>query len=328
MHLIFCFGDQEFVEKLTRRKAYFKCPVVFVGNRAKLEHNKKMKPLMDYYLDVPIYGSKIFNIIAQAKSIEEKHNPMNDEEEQKRYNGKILVAEDNINNQLLIKLILEEIGLNVVIVENGQLAVDKYKEEEFDLVFLDINMPVMDGLGALKHIRAYESEVGKRTPLVALTANSIIGDSDKYLKEGMDHYLSKPINNKALAKVLELHLNKEDETVVEINTDNIITKVSTDSLDINKISEKLGVGENIAQMVINKFRANIVNDLNEMNDILKNEDQEEIFQKAHYLKNSCLNVALEDVCNLLMQLEDRELSIAEKSKIFKRIEENITNNII
>ena len=208
--LIFCFGDPEFAEKLERRKKYFNCPVVFVGNKIKIENHPKLISLMDYYLDVPIYGSKIFNIIAQAKSIEENHVIVNQKKDRNKYNGKILVAEDNINNQLLIRIILEKFGLNVVIVGNGKLAVERYKKEKFDLIFLDINMPVMDGLEAIKHIRIYEQEVEMYTPTVALTANSIKGDKDKYLKEGMDNYLSKPINTDELLKILDLYLHIEN----------------------------------------------------------------------------------------------------------------------
>ena len=208
--LIFCFGDPEFAEKLERRKKYFNCPVVFVGNKIKIENHPKLISLMDYYLDVPIYGSKIFNIIAQAKSIEENHVIVNQKKDRNKYNGKILVAEDNINNQLLIRIILEKFGLNVVIVGNGKLAVERYKKEKFDLIFLDINMPVMDGLEAIKNIRIYEQEVEMYTPTVALTANSIKGDKDKYLKEGMDNYLSKPINTNDLLKILDLYLDIEN----------------------------------------------------------------------------------------------------------------------
>ena len=78
---------------------------------------------MDYYLDVPIYGSKIFNIMAQVKSIEESHTLIDQVKSKNKFTGKVLVAEDNTNNQLLIRIILEKFGLNVQIVENGKLGV-------------------------------------------------------------------------------------------------------------------------------------------------------------------------------------------------------------
>ena len=133
-----------------------------------------------------------------------------EEIQESKYSGKILVAEDNTNNQLLIALVLEEFGLDVVIVDNGKMALDEIKKEKFDLIFLDINMPVMDGIEALKHIKTYEQKLSIKTPAIALTANSIKGDKEKYLEYGMDDYLSKPIRNAELSKILKQYLkNKE-----------------------------------------------------------------------------------------------------------------------
>ena len=205
--LIFCFGDPQFYEKLSRRKERFKCPVVYVGNMDKINNNNIMKPLMDYFLDVPIYGSKIFNIIAESKLIEKDvQKTENKIETKENFSGQILVAEDNPNNQLLIKIVLQKLGLDVTIVENGQLAVEKYQNEKYDLIFLDINMPVMDGLTALKLIREYEKEIQIYTPIVALTANTINGDREKYIDEGMDNYLSKPLERNQLISILNLYL--------------------------------------------------------------------------------------------------------------------------
>ena len=206
--LIFCFGDPVLFEKLLGRKDRFKCPVVYVGNMDKINNNNKMKPLMDYFLDVPIYGSKVFNIIAESKLVENDVQKIEKkiESKEEHFSGKILVAEDNPNNQLLVKIILEKLGLDVTIVENGQLAVEKYQNEEFDLIFLDINMPIMDGLTALKHIREYEKENQKYTPIIALTANTINGDKEKYIDEGMDNYLSKPFDKNQLITILNLYI--------------------------------------------------------------------------------------------------------------------------
>lgn len=204
--LIFCFGDSQFYNKLKERKNRFNCPVVFVGNIEKLNNNI-MKHLMDYFLDVPIYGSKIFNIIAEAKSIEKNNQII--EETNKKYKGKILVAEDNANNQLLMEIILNDLGLDVTIVENGKVAFERYKENLYDLIFMDINMPIMDGIETLKVIKKYEKEYQKtHTPIIALTANAIQTDKEKYIEDGMDGYLSKPIVNAELIKLLDLYLDK------------------------------------------------------------------------------------------------------------------------
>lgn len=311
--LIFCFGDPEFYEKLSNRKKHFKCKAVYVGNIDKINNNNIMKPLMNYFLDVPILGSKISNIIKELKSTEESCEIIEEENIDKIYKGNVLVAEDNSNNQLLIKLILEKFGLNVTITQNGQIALDEYKKNNYDLVLMDINMPIMDGLTALKHIREYELTTNTYTPVVALTANTLKGDKEKFIQSGMDYYLSKPIQNDELIDILELCLNKENNLLVPIN------KINTEL-----ISQRLGISENIAQAISKRFLENIHKELAEFEIVVENADKKEISQKAHYLKNSCLNVCLDDISALLQELENNEnLNLLDMQKKFQKIKKLI-----
>ena len=311
--LIFCFGDPEFYEKLSKRKTRFQCPAVYVGSMEKINNGNIMKSLMNYFIDVPIYGSKISSILKELKSNEKTIDITKDENNTpKTYKGNILVAEDNTNNQLLMKLILEELGLNVILAENGQVAVDRYKEKTFDLVLMDINMPIMDGLTALKHIREYELTVNQYTPVVALTANTLKGDKERYIDSGMDYYLSKPIQNSELINILELCLNKE-----------VKSDTSTNKINLELISQRLGVSENIAIAISKRFLENIQKELADFEVIIDNENKEEISQKAHYLKNSCLNVCLDDISSQLEELENNEninqLDILEKFHRIKKL---------
>lgn len=123
--------------------------------------------------------------------------PNNDEETNVlREDLRILVAEDNPVNQKLTLLLFENLGYHIDIAENGLLAVKAAQNKKYDLVFMDIQMPQMDGVEASKYIHA---DHGKNAPIIiALTANAMEGDRDKYIKEGLDDYLSKPINVKEL----------------------------------------------------------------------------------------------------------------------------------
>lgn len=116
---------------------------------------------------------------------------------------RILVAEDNVVNQKLVRVILERSGHVVTLVENGQEALEKMKDTEFDIILMDVQMPVMDGTEATKQIRQLQK--GNNVPIVALTAHAMQGDREKYLAAGMDAYVSKPIDrNKLLETILEL----------------------------------------------------------------------------------------------------------------------------
>jgi len=117
---------------------------------------------------------------------------------------KVLVAEDHIINQKLIKNILNGFDIIVDIANNGEEAVKQYKEECYDMIFMDIQMPIMSGVEATKKILEYEKENSlEHTPIVALTANVIESDKDKYLNSGMDRYLKKPIEVEELVGIIE-----------------------------------------------------------------------------------------------------------------------------
>lgn len=122
----------------------------------------------------------------------------------RKYNANILIAEDNEINQKLMKHTLNSFEMNVTIVENGLLALEARKANDFDLVFMDISMPVMDGVEATKQIKQYETENGlKHIPIVAVTANALKGDREKFMGAGLDEYCTKPIKKDILAGMLD-----------------------------------------------------------------------------------------------------------------------------
>ncbi len=126
--------------------------------------------------------------------------------EQKDLYGKVLIAEDVAINQKLLKVLLAQKGFDCVFANNGLELVDIFHERynEFDVVFVDINMPLMDGVEALEKISLFKKQSNIiEIPIVALTANAIEGDKQRYLEIGFDGYLSKPINNEALQQILE-----------------------------------------------------------------------------------------------------------------------------
>ena len=127
-----------------------------------------------------------------------------------RSSAKILVAEDNAINQLVVKKLLELLGADVTMVENGKLAVTQVRERhaDFDLVLMDCQMPVMDGFEATRQIRAWErtQTLSRAMPIVALTANALAGDREACLAVGMTDFVSKPITRAALADVLARYL--------------------------------------------------------------------------------------------------------------------------
>jgi CheY-like chemotaxis protein len=113
-------------------------------------------------------------------------------------NLRILVAEDNTVNQRIAVRILEKLGWKVTSVSNGQEVLDILNKQTFDVVLMDDNMPVLNGMEALQVIRREEKQTGLHVPIIAMTANAMAGDRERYLSSGMDGYVSKPIDRHLL----------------------------------------------------------------------------------------------------------------------------------
>ena len=124
-----------------------------------------------------------------------------------RLQGSVLVVEDTIDNQKLIELYLTDVGATVTIVENGALAVEICKKEKFDLIFMDMQMPVMDGVTAIGNIRKFD----EKTPIISLTANAMKSDADKCTSAGANDFLSKPIDTNKFSHILQQYLNTNIE---------------------------------------------------------------------------------------------------------------------
>ena len=116
---------------------------------------------------------------------------------------RILLAEDNQVNRRLVELLMRRHGHEVVSVEDGRLAVAQVRQQKFDLVLMDVQMPEMDGLEATRQIRALERAVGGRVPILALTANAMKGDQDVCIEAGMDGYIPKPFEAERLLSAVE-----------------------------------------------------------------------------------------------------------------------------
>jgi CheY-like chemotaxis protein len=123
----------------------------------------------------------------------------------RREQTRVLVVEDNAVNQRLARALLERAGFVPTVADNGAIALDLIDEEDFDVVLMDCQMPVMDGFAASRAIRARESEAGagRHLPIIAMTANAMDGDAERCLEAGMDAYMSKPISAELLYRTLD-----------------------------------------------------------------------------------------------------------------------------
>jgi PAS domain S-box-containing protein len=114
----------------------------------------------------------------------------------------VLIAEDNNVNQRLAVVMMQKLGHYTTVVTNGVDAVAKWKEGQFDLILMDVQMPELDGYEATRRIRSHELSTGTRIPIIAMTAHAMSGDRERCLEEGMDDYISKPVRREALEEAI------------------------------------------------------------------------------------------------------------------------------
>jgi signal transduction histidine kinase len=124
---------------------------------------------------------------------------------------RVLAAEDNPTNQMVLTTIIQIFGADLTLVDNGQAAVEAWKDGDFDVILMDIQMPVLDGVGAARAIRAAElSERRSRTPIIALSANAMVHQVKEYMAAGMDGHVAKPIELPKLHAALETALSARE----------------------------------------------------------------------------------------------------------------------
>jgi len=163
---------------------------------------------------------------------------------------KALVVEDNPTNLKMIVKILDNIGITSDIATNGKEAVEMYKSGSYNIIFMDIQMPIMNGVDATKMIIEYEKENNlPHTPVVAVTTNSLKGDRERYLREGLDEYIAKPIDlNKFITVLKQFFKTSEDITAKNLEKDILLYKQTpTESKIIATIFDKLGYRVDIAK---------------------------------------------------------------------------------
>lgn len=161
--------------------------------------------LVDYTLKKPLTPTRISKHLSQVLRLPATNSKYPTVAEGK---VKALIVEDNIINQRLIKLLLQDYNLAVTTADNGSEAVELCRKYPFDIIFMDIDMPVKDGIEATHDIRRLSLFRGKPAPIIALTALAMQGDRERILSEGLDDYISKPLGREKLECILEKHLSE------------------------------------------------------------------------------------------------------------------------
>ncbi|MBF0471306.1 MAG: PAS domain S-box protein, partial [Gammaproteobacteria bacterium] len=231
-------------------------------------------------------------------------------------NPRILLVEDNEINSQVAQELLEMVRLEVTVVENGQLAVERVEEEAFDLVLMDIQMPVLDGYGATQKIRERFSTT--RLPVIAMTANAMGEDRERALEAGMNDHIPKPIDPATLYQVLQRWLpqrgERGGEEALQSDTDQPVhTSLSEEDqlqaligagLDCHSAVDRLAGNRSLYFRLLQKFIDNHGQTVTEVETALAEGDGERAIRLAHTLKGLAATIGAPTLQEVALRLEE------------------------
>ncbi len=215
--ILFKCNDEE-TEKIRQSSQADSGPVIIAMLDSVSLHqqiNRINKLELDGYLTKPIKQSELLHVFSNKDEMPEAHVSGDEQHESKLdetpvEEKRILLVEDNEDNRLLVKAFLKNLPYIIDEAENGKIAVDMYRNNTYDLIIMDVQMPIMDGHEATRVIRVLEAESGRpQTPIIALTAHAIKEEIDKCLAAGCDTHVGKPIKKSTLIGIIEDFITQE-----------------------------------------------------------------------------------------------------------------------
>ena len=267
--------------------------VSIMGGEIIVESTKGVGSHFDIFLPA---NNDAPHLVSQAPEIQlQDDNPL--ETTIKYQDVKVLLAEDNPDNQELVRLLLAPYELELTVVDNGGKAVEAVLLDSFDLIFMDIQMPVMGGVEAVQLMR----NAGIGCPIVALTANVMKEDIDTYLGAGFDSTLAKPIQNQLFHKTLNQYLGRAK---------------SSEEMRLDDLVESLKSGDEFKKLQQN-YRDKLPQLLADFKQNLADEQWQSLQQMAHSVKGSAASMGFEQLTEqagrieeLLMQAKHEQASEA------------------
>jgi len=221
---------------------------------------------------------------------------------QQGFAGHVLLVEDNFVNQKVAVRFLERLGCTVEVASNGAEGLAACRQGQFDIVLMDLQMPVMDGMTATRKIR--ESETSRHTPIIALTANAMTGDRELCEAAGMDGYLTKPIEVERLRNILtKFGLEKPEAAIAGSVAADLPDRELTAPVDLREFQSVTQGDQSFAQELVAAFVASGEQQLAEMAAAVAQNDRAALAKAAHQFKGACANMHAPALKSLAERME-------------------------
>jgi len=275
-----------------------------MGGEISVESKKKIGSIFTFIITLPL-----------GEAIREKEE--NQDYEKYKYKGSVLVADDAPINQKLIKILLQNHGLDVLLANDGIEAVEIFQDNHntIDMILMDINMPRLDGIKAMQQIKDMQKTLHKNIPVIAFSANAIVGDREKYLNLGFDAYLTKPIEQDKLFAYMDQYTQKV--ALSEKESDDVIN--SKDML--SSLAQNLGISLELYKEFLEEYLETLQEDLTLLVDAVKNQRDEDIKKIAHKLKGISGNMGFEKLFELFRSFEETQSDFVQ---LLQQIKKEIT----
>jgi PAS domain S-box-containing protein len=309
-HIIVLFHHAQY--HLLADKRY---PIILIDNQEEA-HQLSIDNELIYHIWLDEESpSLLYNAILQLNMIDhQKVTSENDNQEINKLQLSVLVAEDNEVNQILIEEILTAYGVTIVFANNGVEALEKALERHYDMIFMDIHMPKLNGVEATKRIREHGIDV----PIIALTANALEGDKEYYLTQGMNDYISKPIDIVKLQEILILYASKTDQLSSKSHSkDKKEEEKQIEEImqSILSSKEKMHFSIVIMKRLFTTFVQSSYESLEALLKAVEQNDSETIKSKAHSIRGSALSLSFTEIGELCNTLEyEEEVDYANVAK--------------
>ncbi len=287
------------LEQLRESKAGKPTPIILLNSPGETRSLKAQGGADGLYsVAKPIRASELLDTIRAALealplTIEKPaHKQTWDKSLSIRHPMRILLAEDHPVNQKLTKLMLAKFGYFIDAVANGLEAVDAVNKQEYDLVLMDLHMPVLDGLAATRNIRALRESI-HQPRIVAMTASASNSDRDRCLSAGMNDFLSKPVQPGDLRSVLERSVN---DPARDSAGDRYLNSVQS-------IKTALGENEDALNDILSTYLIEAAQSIRDLESALKERDLHKLHRAAHYLRGSSDMVGFRDIAATCRSIE-------------------------
>lgn len=274
--------------------------MVTAHNKDKLLVNAmKQHIVIDKVLKKPYTPSSLFKILFEKKYIENQEVHLSKKQFKLVQIKKALLVEDNEINQLVALKLFEQIGFEVDIADNGEIALEKAKQNHYDIIFMDIHMPIMDGLESAICIRQFD----QKTPIIALSAAVMKEDKEQSKKAQMNGHLSKPINLEELEKTLGKYFELKVSTYRATTDDE---KIIVEGIDIYKFQNELNLDMDGTYSYYDKFKKDYQK---EINNFIKNKHNQKYLEKfVHKLKGTAGNLKINILYKRCIEIEKNDFA--------------------